>query len=261
MRRFEGRGVLVAGSTGMAASAARALVGEGASVFIVSRTEAHVRALAEEIGAAGWQAADLTDETAVETAVGDATATLGRVDAAYAVAGISARRMGDGLLHEATLEGWETALRANATSTFLLARAVIRQMLVQPRDGDRARGAFLAMSSALARHPSPAHFGTHGYAASKGAIEALVRAAAATYAPSGIRVNAIAPALVATPMSERAQSSAAILAYLERKQPLAGGPIEADAVTPVALHLLSRDARAVTGQVVEVDAGWSVSEG
>jgi NAD(P)-dependent dehydrogenase (short-subunit alcohol dehydrogenase family) len=260
MRRFEGRGVLVAGSTGMAASAVRALVAEGADVFVVSRTEEHVRALADEVGAAGWHAADLVDEAEVDAAVARAADVLPRLDAAYAVAGMSARRWGDGLLHEATLEGWETALRANATSTFLLVRAVVRRMLVQARDGDRARGAVLAMSSALARHPSPAHFGTHGYAASKGAIEALVRAAAATYAASGIRLNAIAPALVATPMSERAQSSPAILAYLERKQPLAGGPIEADAVTPVALHLLSRDARAITGQVVAVDAGWSVSE-
>lgn len=261
MTRFSGRGVLVAGSTGMAASAARALRAEGASVYLVSRTAEHVRGLAEEIGAAGWQVADLADEAAVEAAVDDAARRLPRLDAAYAAAGISGRRWGDGALHEATLDGWDTVLRTNATSTFLLARAVIRRMLAQDPDDDGLRGSFLAMSSVLARHPSPAHFGTHGYAASKGAIEALVRAAAATYAPNGIRVNAIAPALVATPMSERAQSDPAILAYLRSKQPLAGGPIEADAVTPVALHLLSGDARMVTGQVIDVDAGWSIAEG
>lgn len=261
MSRFEGRGVLVAGSTGMAASAARALVSEGASVYVVSRTAEHVRGLADEIQAAGWQVADLANETEVEAVVADAARTLPRFDAAYAAAGISGRRWGDGPLHEATLEGWETVLRTNATSTFLLARAVIGRMLEQEPDDDGQRGSFLAMASVLASHPSPTHFGTHGYAASKGAIEALVRAAAATYAPAGIRVNAIAPALVATPMSERAQNDPAILGYLRTKQPLAGGPIEADAVTPVALHLLSRDARMITGQVVSVDAGWSVTEG
>jgi NAD(P)-dependent dehydrogenase (short-subunit alcohol dehydrogenase family) len=73
-------------------------------------------------------------------------------------------------------------------------------------------------------------------------------------------MNAIAPSLVATPMSERAQSNPAIVAYLREKQPLAGGPIDADAVTPVALHLLSRESRMITGQVISVDAGWSVSE-
>jgi enoyl-[acyl-carrier-protein] reductase (NADH) len=61
-------------------------------------------------------------------------------------------------------------------------------------------------------------------------------------------------------MSVRAQGNPEIAAYLREKQPLAGGPIEADAVTPVALHLLSRESRMITGQVIEVDGGWSVSE-
>jgi NAD(P)-dependent dehydrogenase (short-subunit alcohol dehydrogenase family) len=261
MSRFDGRVCLVTGSTGMAASAARAIVAEGGSVFVVSRTEANVRALAEELGdPAGWAVADLTDEAEVEAAVGGCVGRFGRIDALYAVAGISGRRFGDGPLHEATLEGWRTVMEGNATSLFLAARAVVRQMLSQEPDADGQRGTILTMSSALAQHPSAVHFATHAYAASKGAIEGLTRAMAARYAPHGIRVNAIAPSLVATPMSTRAQSDPAILGYLRAKQPLAGGPLEADAVTPVALHLLSRDARMVTGQVIEVDAGWSVSE-
>ena len=83
---------------------------------------------------------------------------------------------------------------------------------------------------------------------------------AAYYARDGIRVNAIAPSLVATPMSVRAQRDPGILAYLAQKQPLAGGPLAADAITDVALFLLSDDARMITGQVVRVDGGWSVSE-
>ena len=117
------------------------------------------------------------------------------------------------------------------------------------------------MSSMLATRPVPEHFATHGYAATKGAIEALVRAMAATYARDGIRVNAIAPSVVATPMSRRAQDDPAILAYLAAKQPLAGGPLEADAVTAMALALLGDDGRMVTGQVIAVDGGWSVAEG
>ena len=74
------------------------------------------------------------------------------------------------------------------------------------------------------------------------------------------RVNAIARWLLATPMSRRAQDDPAILAYLAEKQPLAGGPIDADAVTATALHLLSDEARMVTGQVIAVDGGWNVSE-
>jgi NAD(P)-dependent dehydrogenase (short-subunit alcohol dehydrogenase family) len=91
-------------------------------------------------------------------------------------------------------------------------------------------------------------------------VEALARSLAAYYAPAGIRVNAIAPSLIATPMSRRAQEDPEILAYLAARQPLAGGPIDADAVTDVALHLLSREARMVTGQIVTVDGGWGISD-
>jgi len=263
-RRFEGRACLVTGSTGMAASAARALAAEGGRVFIVSRTEEHAGGLADEISASGghaaWHVGDLSVEAEAEAAVEACAGELGGVQVAYNVAGISGRRFGDGPVHEATLAGWQTVLAVNLTSMFLVCRAVIRRMLAQELDAEGGRGVILNMSSALARHPSPLHFGTHAYAASKGGIEALTRSLAATYAADGIRVNAIAPALVATPMSRRAQDDVAIRAYLEAKQPLARGPIEADDVTPTALHLLSDDARMITGQVIDVDGGWGVTE-
>ncbi len=262
--RFAGRNVLVTGSTGLAASAARAIAAEGGSVLVVSRTEEHAAELAAEIERSGGrcaaEAADLRDEADVDHAFQAFDRQLGRLDAVYSVAGISGRRFGDGPVHEATLEGWETVLASNATSQFLVARGAIRRMLVQEPDAGGERGVILMMSSVLATHPAPAHFATHAYAASKGAIDAFTRAVAAYYAPERIRVNAIAPALVATPMSRRAQEDPAILAYLAGRQPLAGGPIDPDSVTPVALHLLSADSRMVTGQVVEVGGGWSVSE-
>ena len=256
---FDGRVVLVAGSTGMAASAARALAAEGANTFVTSRTPGNAETLAAEVGG-GWLTADLSSEEEAGAAVAACVERFGRLDAVYHVAGLSGRRHGDGPLHEVSLAGWEHVLANNLTSLFLVARAAVRQMLAQEPDADGSRGVLLAMSSSLARHPSATHFGTHAYAASKGAIESLTRAVAATYAPRGIRMNAIAPSLVATPMSERAQADPEILAYLREKQPLASGPIEADAVTPVALHLLSRESRMITGQVIGVDAGWSVSE-
>jgi NAD(P)-dependent dehydrogenase (short-subunit alcohol dehydrogenase family) len=177
------------------------------------------------------------------------------------VAGISGRRFGDGPLHELTLEGWQTVLANNATSQMLVSRAVVRQMLTQEPVAKGQRGVILNMSSVLARHPSAEFFSTHAYAASKGAIESMSRAMAAYYAPHAIRVNAIAPALVATPMSGRAQSDPAIMDFVARKQPLAGGALSAADLTGTALFLLSDESRAITGQVVDVDGGWSISEG
>jgi NAD(P)-dependent dehydrogenase (short-subunit alcohol dehydrogenase family) len=262
--RFAGRTVLVTGSTGMAASAATAIAAEGGAVFAVSRTAAHLETLAAGIEAAGgtcaWHAADLRREAQVTRAFGAFDRLGQRLDAVYSVAGISGRRFGDGPLHEATLEGWDTVLATNATSQFLVARAAVQRMLAQERDANGARGTILLMSSVLARYPAAEFFGTHGYAASKGAIDGLARSAAATYAADGIRINAIAPSLIATPMSRRAQDDPSIVGYLRAKQPLAAGPIDTEAVTAVALHLLSDDARMITGQVVAVDGGWSVSE-
>ena len=262
--RFEGRAILVTGSTGMAASAAHAIAGEGGLVFAVARTAERLADLAATIEADGgrcaWHAADLRSEADVEAAFEAFAAVSPRLDGVYSVAGISGRRFGDGPIHEATLEGWETVISANATSQFLVARAAVRRMLAQEPDAQGSRGSVVLMSSTLATHPAPRFFATHAYAASKGAIDALARTLAAYYAPHGIRVNAVAPSLVATPMSRRAQEDPAILAYLEAKQPLAGGPIDTDAVTGTALHLLSDDAAMVTGQVIAIDGGWSVSE-
>jgi NAD(P)-dependent dehydrogenase (short-subunit alcohol dehydrogenase family) len=261
---FAGRTILVTGSTGMAASAAHAIARQGGLVFAVSRTAERLAELAAGIEAEGgrcaWHAADLRSEASVDAAFAAFDATGLRLDGVYSVAGISGRRFGDGPLHEATLEGWEAVISSNATSQFLVARAAVRRMLAQERDGSGSRGALLLMSSTLATHPAPQFFATHAYAASKGAIDALARSLAASYAAHGIRVNAIAPSLIATPMSRRAQEDPAILDYLAAKQPLAGGPIDADAVTSTALHLLSPDAAMITGQVIAVDGGWSVSE-
>ncbi len=263
-QRFEGLVSLVTGSTGMAAAAATAIAAEGGAVFVVSRTADHARALSESIGRAGgrsaWHAADLAQEEGAESAVAACVAAFGRLDCLYNVAGISGRRLGDGPLHEVTLEGWSKVMAANVTSTFLVSRAGVRQMLDQEPAASGARGAILNMSSVLAESPAPTFFATHAYAASKGAIESFSRAVAAYYAGRRIRVNVIAPALVDTPMSERAQSDPEILAYLAHKQPLAGGPIRAEDVTATALFLLSDDAPMVTGQIVAVDGGWSVSE-
>jgi NAD(P)-dependent dehydrogenase (short-subunit alcohol dehydrogenase family) len=263
-RRFDGRVCLVTGATGMGGAVARALAAKGGSVFVVARTADHLRELAESIGSAGgrcaWSAADLTDEAQVASFMAALLETYGRLDRVFGAAGVSARRFGDGPLHAMTLAGWEAALAANARSTFLVCRAAVRQMLGQEPDAGGQRGAIVTMSSVIARRPSAPLFETHGYAASKGAVEAFSLGIAAYYAPQGIRVNVLAPALVETPMSARARSDEPTMAFVRDKQPLAGGIMAPEDVVGTVLFLLSDEARMVTGQVLTVDAGWSVSE-
>ncbi len=116
----------------------------------------------------------------------------------------------------------------------------------------------LNMGSVLASRPEPENFAAIVYAASKGAIEVMTLSGAACYAKHGIRMNVIAPGLVRTPMSERAQSNEAILSYVRHKQPLSAGMLEPEQIARAALFLLGPDSRAMTGQVVAVDGGWSV---
>jgi NAD(P)-dependent dehydrogenase (short-subunit alcohol dehydrogenase family) len=111
----------------------------------------------------------------------------------------------------------------------------------------------------LASSPSPPHFATHAYAAAKSAIAGLTTTLAACYAPDGIRVNAVAPGLVRTPMAARAAGDPVISDHARRKQPLAGGLLSAEQVAR-ALCFLAVDADVVTGQVLDVDGGWSVTQ-
>jgi NAD(P)-dependent dehydrogenase (short-subunit alcohol dehydrogenase family) len=115
------------------------------------------------------------------------------------------------------------------------------------------------VSSVLAWSPVAPLFATHAYAASKGAIVSLGLAMAASYAPEGIRVNVLAPAVTATPMAKRATEDAATADFVSHKQPLVGGALTAEDVAHGAIYLLSREGRAVTGQVLGIDGGWAVT--
>ena len=262
MARLQDRGIIVTGATGIAAAAARRFAAEGARLMIISRTDDSCEALATSIVAAGGAAdaiaCDLTDAQAAATALAAAIDRLDRVDGLFNVAGGSGRRLGDGPLHELTPEAYEATMRLNATTHVTATAPVLRAMLEQAPDRDGQRGAIVNMGSVLATQPVPALFATHAYASSKGALAALTTASAAYYAPHGIRVNLVAPALTISRMSERAQADEATQAFSKRKQPLTAGFIEAQDVAAAAAYLLSPEARGVTGQTITVDGGWSV---
>jgi NAD(P)-dependent dehydrogenase (short-subunit alcohol dehydrogenase family) len=262
MGRLSGRGIIITGATGIAAASARRFAAEGAALVVISRTAASCTTLAEEITAAGGQAqaiaADLTDVPAAQEAVINAIGQLERVDGLFNVAGGSGRRLGDAPLHELTPEAYEATMRLNATTHVTVSAPVLRAMLQQAPDADGQRGAIVNMGSVLATRPVPELFATHAYATAKGAVAALTTTAAAYYAPRGIRINMVAPALTVSRMSERAQADEATQAFSQRKQPLSGGFIPAGDVADAAVYLLSAESRAVTGQTITIDGGWSV---
>jgi NAD(P)-dependent dehydrogenase (short-subunit alcohol dehydrogenase family) len=261
--RLAERCVVITGATGIAAASAHRFAAEGARLFLISRTEDHLGVLADELAAtgtkAGWAAADLADDAQAEAAMAAAADTLGRIDGLFAVAGGSGRRFGDAPVHELTASGWDETLALNARSQVLTMGAALRRMLAQDPDDTGSRGAIVGMSSILASHPEPALFPTPAYAASKGAISTLIRVMAATYVQVGIRVNAVAPSLTTSRMSVRASADDATQRFARRRQPLTQGFLEPDDVANAALFLLSAEARAITGQVLLVDGGWSVT--
>jgi NAD(P)-dependent dehydrogenase (short-subunit alcohol dehydrogenase family) len=251
--------VIMGGSSGLGLAGAQVCQREGARLVLVGRTPDTLDAALATLD--GDRAVPICGDacyaTTSEFAIGLAVEKWGRLDGLYHVAGGSGRALGDGPLHEMTEEGLEATLALNLTSVIYSNRAAVRQFLAQ-----RTGGAILNMGSVLGSSPSPGFFASHAYAAAKSGIVGFSTSIASYYAPHQIRVNVITPALVATPMSERAQANEAIQNFITTKQPLDGGrmgrPEDAD---EAVVLLLSDAARFITGQVLAVDGGWTVTEG
>jgi NAD(P)-dependent dehydrogenase (short-subunit alcohol dehydrogenase family) len=263
VNRLADRVCLVTGSTGIGAAAVRRFAAEGGRVFVISRTGEHVRALVEEIALAGGEVdgavAELADEAAVRSAVAACVTRFGRIDGLFSVAGGSGRRFGDGPIHTMTRDAWDRTLELNLTTQALVASAVVARMRDQEPNGSGTRGSVLFVGSVTASDPAPEFFATHAYAAAKGALTALMTTMAAAYLPDRIRVNVVAPGLTGTPMAARAAGDPSIRAYAARKQPLAGELMDPDEVAQAALYFLSDESRAVTGQLLKLDGGWSIA--
>lgn len=248
------RVLLITGSSGIAAATAQLASQRRDSVFLVGKNGPECEELSSKLANSSFFVADVADENAVKNATKACLDRVGQVDAVFNAAGISGRSLGDGPLHECTDQAWHTLMNVHASGTFHVCREVIQDWLARKQPG-----VILNCSSVLARFPDPKFFATHAYAASKGAVESMTLAAAAYYAPHKIRVNVLAPGLVRTPMSVRAQSDPAILEFMKQRQPLKGNLIEADEVARIAYFLLSDESFPITGEVVRVDAGWAVA--
>lgn len=191
---------------------------------------------------------DITGPGGAELAVRQATERLGGLDGIVHAVGMSGRRLGDGPVTECTDEAWAEVHRVNHESVFRLLRAGI------PALAGGGGGAVVVVGSALATTLT-GDFLTVAYASAKGALIPLVRSAAYAAAPSGVRVNIVAPGLVNTPMAARALSDPATAPALH---PLSRRALEPAEVAATILWLLSEPARTITGAVVPADGGWSL---
>jgi NAD(P)-dependent dehydrogenase (short-subunit alcohol dehydrogenase family) len=244
--------VVIGGTTGIGKSARDAFVAQGASVVYSGLSDEDTNGR-NRIYCRG----DATKEGSAEEVIELCIRQFGSFDGLYHVAGGSGRAWGDGPLHELTREAWDETLHLNLTSVMFSNRAAVRQFLKDDRGG-----AIVNLSTLLANRPSPRYFGTHAYAAAKSAIIGFSKSTAAYYAAQNIRINVISPGLIHTPMAARAAGRWDIQSFIRTKQPLDGGrmglPSDLDMA---AAYLLSDAAGFVTGQVLGVDGGWSVSEG
>ncbi len=250
--------VIVGGTTGLGLSAAHACARAGARVVVVGRHPDSAAAAEQALGDRGAaMTGDATHPTTAAAAIDLAIQRFGGFDGLYHVAGGSGRSRGDGPLHELTDDGIDFTLDLNLKSLILSNRAAVRSFL--QRGGP---GVVLNMGSVLGFSPSKRYFATHAYAATKSAVVGFTRACAGYYADRDIRFNVVAPGLVETPMARRAAGDEEILRFVHTKQPLDGGRIgRADDLDAAVVYLLSDAARFVTGQVLAIDGGWSVSEG
>lgn len=250
--------VVIGGTSGIGLSAAKSFVRHGATVVAVgvdpeSCKEAEVELGEQGIVLAGDARAEDTANTAIQKCLSD----FGGFDGLFHVAGGSGRRFGDGPLHELTKDAWNQTFDLNLTSLMLSNKAAVRTWLDLKQGGS-----ILNIASVLGFSPSPSYFTTHAYAAAKSAVFGLTKSIASYYAAHDIRVNALAPGLVKTPMSTRAATDEKILSFVRTKQPLDGGRMgNPDDLDSAAVYFMSDASKFTTGQILSIDGGWSISEG
>lgn len=244
--RFEGRTALVTGgASGIGRATAMAFAREGASVVVADLDESGgaetVRAIEQAAGTGAFVQTDVTSAEAVDAMVRETIERFGRLDFAHNNVGISDPRAP---LAEIELAQWQRMIAVNLSSVFLGMKYELPALL------ERGSGAIVNTSSGAGVFGSP---GIAAYTAAKHGVVGLTRAAAADYQGTGVRVNAVCPGVMDTPMYRRALASG----DPPRTSEVLGRPQD---VAEAVLWLCSDDAASVNGQALLVYGRFGAHE-
>lgn len=239
--------VVTGGASGMGAATARELSSRGAHVVIVDQNDELAREVANDIGAVSPVVGDVSESGFCDDAIRLAVKKYGRLDALINCAGIIVRA--DAI--DTTDDDWQRILSVNINGVFYMSRAAVREMKKQ------GHGAIVNFGSIWGDVGAN---GVVAYCATKGAVHQITRAMALDHVGDGIRINAVSPGEVNTPMLAYGRSSPPTADDLQNLAnetiPMRrlAEPIE---VAKVAVFLASAEASYMTGAIVPVDAGYT----
>lgn len=238
--------LITGGASGIGQACVQAYAQQGAVVAVIDKDEVALQRLQQQLGGPhSFLAADLHNSKAIQQAIDKVIQTYGQLHAIHNNAGIASPSKP---LHETTEDEWEQVMNVNVRGIYYTTRYGIAALKA-------SKGCILNTSSMVGNIGQENHA---AYAGSKGAVNALTKAMALDYAPYGIRVNAVAPAGVWTPMlrqwSQEQPEPAKIEQYLDHIHALGYCP-EATEIADVCAFLLSEQARFVTGCIMPVSGG------